>query len=95
MIRVVATFHLKPEEKENSMVLFKELVERTREEDGCVAYDLAQSAEDENVYVILEAWKDQHTLDVHSASEHFNRLVPQLAAACIGSPSVKSFAQVI
>jgi len=95
MIRVVAKFNFKPEEKEKAMVLCKELVDETRKETGCKGYDLAQSANDENQYVVLETWENQEVLDVHSASEHFTRIVPQLVEMSAAAPILESYMQVI
>ncbi|MDL2232128.1 antibiotic biosynthesis monooxygenase [Ruminococcaceae bacterium OttesenSCG-928-L11] len=95
MIRVVATFNLKPNQLDNALTVAKELIALTRKEEGCVHYDLAQAAQNESVLVILEAWESQEALDVHSASEHFGRLVPQLAALCVTPPAVESFTQLI
>ena len=95
MIRVVAKFNLKPEAKEQAMALFEELVSKTRKEEGCGGYDLAAAADNGNQMVVLEAWESKEALDVHSASEHFTRLVPQLVALCTEQPSIDSFVQVI
>lgn len=95
MIRVVAKFNFKPEEKEKAMELCKELVDETRKETGCKGYDLAQSAKDENQYVVLETWESQEVLDVHSASEHFTKIVPQLVKMCVTDPTIESYMQVI
>lgn len=95
MIRVVAKFDFKSEKKEKAMELCKELVNETRKETGCKGYDLAQSAKDENQYVVLEIWESQEVLDVHSASEHFTKIVPQLVEMCVTDPTIESYMQVI
>jgi Uncharacterized conserved protein len=95
MIRIVATFNMKPTEKELAMPLFEELITLTRQEDGCHNYDLVKSPTDDNVLVILEAWSNQAALDKHSASEHFTRIVPQLVNMCSVAPSITPFIQII
>ena len=95
MIRVVAKFLLKPEEKLTARALFEELIAATRKEYGCASYDLAQSTEDENLLVVLEAWESQEALDVHGKSEHFTRIVPQLVEMCQNPPMIDSFIQII
>lgn len=60
--------------------LGKELVEASLRDAGCVAYDLFVSATRPGVLMICETWKDQTSLDAHSAAEHFTRLVPQIRA---------------
>lgn len=95
MIRVVASFNLKPEATEQALELAKELVAETRKEDGCVQYDVAQSTETPTDVVVLEAWESKEALDVHSASAHFARIVPQLAEMCVVPPVVSSYVQII
>lgn len=95
MIRVIATFDLKPEAKEQAMPLFEELISLTRKEEGCAGYDLIKSASGNNQLVLLEGWENQAVLDTHSASEHFTRIVPQLVAMCITAPSIEAFEQII
>lgn len=60
--------------------LYRELVERTREEPLCIAYDLFVDRKDEGHFIFIEEWPDQAALDAHCASEHFRRLVPQINA---------------
>ncbi len=95
MIKVVAKFLLKPEEKLNAKPLFEELIAATRKEYGCAGYDLAQSTADENLVVVLESWESQEALDVHGKSEHFTRIVPQLVEMCSEVPVIDSFIQII
>ncbi|NLT58481.1 MAG: antibiotic biosynthesis monooxygenase [Clostridiales bacterium] len=95
MIRVVATFTLKPGHVQEAVEMVRELVELTRREAGCAAYDLAQSTKDEDVLVVLEAWESQAHLDAHSASAHFTAIVPRLAALCAVPPVVDTFTQLI
>lgn len=95
MIKVTAKFVLKPGAFDEAYQLAEELIAITRQETGCVQYDLAQSVNDENILFIFEAWENQAVLDVHSASAHFARLVPQLAALCTEPPCVENFKQII
>ncbi len=88
MIKIIAQFHFKETEINNAVNLAKELVEASRKEEGCVQYDLLQSESDSALLVILETWASAEVLDVHSASEHFTRIVPQLSAMCTQSPAV-------
>lgn len=44
-------------------------------QDGCVAYDIFESATRPEVMLICETWRDQAALDAHSASDVFVREV--------------------
>lgn len=95
MIRVIATFLIKPESIDEALSLATELVTITRTEKGCAQYDFVRSTEQQNKFVMLEGWESKADLDSHSAAEHFTRLVPQLAALCEEPPTIDSFTQVI
>lgn len=44
-------------------------------QDGCIAYDIFESATRPEVLMICETWRDQAALDAHSASEVFAKEV--------------------
>lgn len=95
MIRVIASFQVKPEQTAKAIGLATELVKETREEKGCAQYVLVQAAGDPNRLVILEGWESEADLNVHSASAHFTRLVPQLAQLCEYPPAVVNYEQLV
>ena len=49
----------------------KELTAASLKEDGCVAYDVFESATRPNVLMICETWKDSETLTNHEKSAAF------------------------
>ena len=69
----------------------KDLVAQSLKDNGCVAYDIFESATRPDVLMICETWKDQACLDVHQAAPkdqacldvhqaapHFTTLVPKI-----------------
>ena len=48
------------------------IVERTRDEDGCLRYELVQDLDDDNHIILIEEWRDQTALDAHLAQAHVN-----------------------
>ena len=55
--------------------LFVDLAVKSREEPGCLAYEVARgSGEDSGTFMLFEKWRDQAALDEHYATEHFRRL---------------------
>jgi quinol monooxygenase YgiN len=77
------------ENREAVIALCKELVASSLADEGNIAYDLYLSTTDPAKMLIFETWKDQESLDKHSAAEHFTRLVPQIQA--LGTLEVESF----
>ena len=81
MIRLNVFFEAKDADSATRLLeLASELVEKSRNDDGCVAYDVFQSATRTGVMMICETWADQHALDAHSASVHFTNIVPMMEA---------------
>ena len=81
MIRLNAFFELKDAaDAAEVKVLGKELVEKSRQDEGNVYYDLFQSATEPARFVFCETWQDDAALAIHSNAEHFTRLVPQISA---------------
>ena len=95
MIKVVAHFHLKDGTLPQFKTLAEELVSATRQEDGCIQYDLLQAKENELYLVMQETWTSQDALDAHSASAHFASIVPQLASLCTCPPEVEQYSQIV
>lgn len=78
MLKVIAEDFIRPECVDIVMPLYRELVDKTRQEELCIAYDLFVDQKDPGHFVFIEEWPDRAALDVHCASEHFQRLVPHI-----------------
>lgn len=76
MLKVIAQDFIKPEAVEIVLPLYRELVDLTRQEERCIAYDLFVDQKDPGHFVFIEEWPDRAALDAHCASPHFKRLVP-------------------
>lgn len=80
MLKVIAQDFIKPDRLDAVIPLYRELVEKTKQEPLCVSYDLFVDQKDPGHFVFIEAWPDRAALDAHCATEHFTRLVPQINA---------------
>lgn len=78
MLKVIAEDFIKPEAVETVLPLYRELVEATKREPRCIAYDLYIDEKEEGHFIFIEEWPDSSALDEHCASEHFRRLVPMI-----------------
>lgn len=56
------------------------LVAASRNDAGCISYDMYESVTTPRQYIIVETWKNDSVLGVHSNAPHFARFVPQLKA---------------
>lgn len=67
---VVATITAKPGSETIVHDALRTLAAATRNEDGCLGYDLFQSQADPTVFVTVEQWREQADLDAHLQSPH-------------------------
>ncbi|MBO7418365.1 MAG: antibiotic biosynthesis monooxygenase [Bacteroidaceae bacterium] len=90
-IRINCLLKVAPENVTKALGLAQELVEASRKDGGNIDYDIYQSQNDPTQLIIFETWKDQPSLDIHSAAEHFTRIVPQLQEMAIGEMAIQIF----
>ena len=72
MIRINCFISVKEENREVVLEAAKRLTEASLKQDGCIAYDVFESATRPEVLLICETWKDKDSLDAHSASKVFH-----------------------
>lgn len=56
----------------------KELVACSLKDNGCIAYDIFESATRNDVLMICETWEDALSLAAHEKAAHFVTLVPKI-----------------
>jgi quinol monooxygenase YgiN len=69
-ITVVAIFEPKAERTEQFLELMAPMVEGSREEQGCLLYDLYEE-DGQGRYVLLEEYVDQEALEAHRGTDHY------------------------
>ena len=77
-IRINCRVVAKEGKKDDIIKAAKELVAASLNDKGVIEYDIMSSVTRPNELLIYETWADQPSLDAHSASDHFTRLVPQI-----------------
>ena len=69
-VRVIARIIAKPGTGERVRSVLSNLVEPTRQESGCINYELLQNSQDSDELVLLEEWETQAALDSHTIASH-------------------------
>lgn len=69
-LQAVAVISAKPGSQDQVKEALTALVEPTRAEEGCLSYDLFESASTPGTFVTVERWRDQADLDAHLQTEH-------------------------
>lgn len=79
MIKVVCKIKLKPGVTvEEYLVLAREVISETRNEEGCITYTINEDINDPTILIMLEEWTDEEALDRHNKTEHVLKIVPEL-----------------
>ncbi|OOM77281.1 putative monooxygenase YcnE [Clostridium puniceum] len=94
MIKIVAKSIIEDDKKDTYLQLAKELIEKSRKEEGCISYGLFQDINNASVFTFIEEWKDQKAIEIHNNSEHFKRIVPLLGELRIGKGDVNLYKEV-
>ena len=70
---VIATWTARDDEAENVRELLESLAAASRDEPGCLAYEVNRSLDDGRVFVIYERYASRGDYERHAASDHFRR----------------------
>ena len=95
MIKIVAVMKVKAECVDTFKNLAKQLVAKSREEEGNVSYSLNELVGDPATLAFIEVWKDQDAIDVHNTTEHFTGILPKLGELCESAQPVNLFTEVV
>lgn len=77
-IRINCMLTVDAANRDKAVELCKQLVAASLGDEGVIDYDVLESVSRPTKLMIFETWKDQASLDKHSASIHFTTLVPQI-----------------
>ncbi len=87
-VQVVATIPAKPEAADAVREALSTLAEATREEEGCVAYDLFESGSTPGTFITVERWTDSAALDAHMGTPHVAAAFAAAAEALNGEVAI-------
>ena len=81
MVRLNVFFTLKEgASTEDVLAITNELVAKSRQDEGCLGYELFQSTTNPKVFMFCESWECAEALDKHSKAPHFTSAIPALGA---------------
>ena len=91
MIVVVAQASIRPQRRDTVLAALQIVVEASGGEDGCLAYDAAESSETANQFVIVERWDQRSSLDAHPACRIHRNCSASPPIASTAPPSLEVF----
>jgi quinol monooxygenase YgiN len=87
-VTVVATFEARPGKEVELRNALIGLVSPTRQESGCLNYDLHASPESPSRFLFHENWTSQSALETHMQSPHIQALLPRVDELCSEPPAI-------
>ena len=87
-LHVVATIPAKSASENVVRAALTTLAEATRKEDGCVSYDLYESASAQGTFVVVEVWTGQDALDAHMKSAHMREAAGAFGSHLSAAPGI-------
>jgi quinol monooxygenase YgiN len=93
-IRVIATLIGKPGFSEKLKSILISLVEPTRQEEGCIQYELLQNQEVPEEFTFYEIWETQEHLNSHLASKHLQKTFSEFKSLLEAEPTIRTYSLV-
>lgn len=95
-VTVIARLKVKAGHEERALQALLRVLEPTRQEAGCLTYDLHQGTADPTEFLFFERWTSQAALDEHAGSSAPHRLAlrDELGALVDGPPSITTWRHV-
>jgi len=82
-VTLIVTFQARPGKEAELRQTLLGLIPPTREEEGCINYDLHVAADDPSKFLFYENWTTQAHLDKHGESAHIQNLVRRMDELCV------------
>ncbi len=93
-LTVIATFQARPGQATELRAALTGLLAPTRQETGCINYDLHASSADPAKFLFHENWTSKAALDAHLQSPHIQALRSRVEALCPAVPEITTWERV-
>ncbi|MEO3472372.1 putative quinol monooxygenase [Roseomonas sp. CAU 1739] len=85
-VRVLATARLRPDAQADFTTVAATFVVASRQEEGCIAYDMLASVTDPCALATIERWTSRGAAIAHLGAPHTQAFLAALAMASDGTP---------
>ncbi|MEG3897418.1 MULTISPECIES: putative quinol monooxygenase [unclassified Microcoleus] len=90
-LRVVARLAAFPDKVAELKSLLLSIIEPTRQEAGCIKYELLQNQADPTDFTFVEEWESAALLELHLGSTHIQAAVQKLDGLAVGPPDIRRY----
>ena len=94
MITIVAKKKIKEGKIEEFKVVAENLITESRNEIGCISYNLFQDINNFNTLTFIEEWISEDAIKLHNNSKHFTSIVPKFVDLQEGETEVNLYKMV-
>lgn len=88
-LRVVAHLQARPDATSQLRDVLEGLVVPTRQEPGCISYEMLEDIDDPTKFTFVEEWTDGDALDAHFATEHIQDAISRFPDLLASDPDLR------
>lgn len=90
-IRVVARLIAKPDRIDDLKAVTLSVLAPTRQEPGCLCYELHQNLQDPTDFTFIEEWESEAALEAHLQSLHIQQGMAKLEGIVTVMPDIRRY----
>ena len=90
-LQVVARFSAHPDKVDGRRGVLSALLEPTRQEGGCITYEMLQNRDDPTDFTFIEEWENEAALQAHLATYHVQEALGKLPELIAGKPDIRRY----
>lgn len=94
-IRVVARIIALPDRLQELKTVLIQIIEPTRQEQGCLQYELFQNQDDAADFTFVEEWENREALQAHLASQHLKQAIQKIDKLVAIAPDIRIYDRII
>ena len=88
MILVVVKQPVRAKYADDFASLIDEFTKETRAEEGNISFDWCRSADDPNLWILIEVFRDRESGDAHVESAHFKAAMEKMPRLLAAAPEI-------
>lgn len=90
-VRVIARITAQPGKEAELETVLRALIAPTRQESGCISYQLLRHQSDATEFTFVEEWKSDAAIDAHFETSHLQNALAQAAALLACAPDIRRY----
>lgn len=92
---ILARITVKPEAADAAKGILIELVTKSRQDSGCVSYELYQQTETPHVFQTVEQWQSKADADAHMATPHIGAAIAAAGPLFAAAPEILAYGKLM